>query len=492
MRKAGQLLRWLTTAAAVVILFMTAELKAQLDSLNAIGGFEGELPSYWMKGKMEGATLTWATDQSRSLGRSLKIEKTAATSDSVYWISENMVDLWAPKLNANVDILLGAYVMTQNVNTNPANDDQRWWISYTFYDSTGALIGETLLPVDQTTASSTGFVADTNDIGETILPRDAWTLIIKFVAGKDATGTVWADDFIFTGRGGVWAGQNWNTSVGVPTGWNYWLPPIGGNDARLSDGYENTRVTDSVAHTGERSLMFDIPVGTHDAWVGTRRYQLPEGLGFGDSLRISVWIKAERLVPDSAQANPVTWSVGLTPLFHSGWTNNAPYDEIGGKDTAFRFPATDTSFDWTEYTLTYPVPEDTSAKAISVRIHVFARFQGIVYFDDLSVTPAAPTSVERTGTLAKSYSLEQNYPNPFNPNTTIRYSIPENSTVRLRIFDMLGREIKTLVNTEQAKGEYKATWNGQNNFGQKVSSGTYLLRIEAGDFHQVRKMILMK
>ena len=156
-------------------------------------------------------TLSWATDQYRSMGHSLKIDKTT-TGDSASWISENMADIWSPQHLANVDIMLGAYVKTMNVNTNPADDDSRWWISYTFYDSAGALIGETKLPIDQSSASSSGWIADTNGVGETILPKDSWKTIIKFVAGKNATGTVWADDFIFIGRGGAWAGQDWNTS----------------------------------------------------------------------------------------------------------------------------------------------------------------------------------------------------------------------------------------------------------------------------------------
>jgi hypothetical protein len=186
------------------------------------------------------------------MGRSLKIEKTG-TGDSASWISENMVDLWSQRHYANVDIKLGAYVKTMNVNTNPANEDEMWWISYSFWDSAGVFIGETKLPIDQSTATSSGWVADTNDIGQTVLPEDSWTTKISFVAGSNATGTVWADDFILVGRGG-WAGQDWNTAVGVPTGWFYWLPPIGGNDGALSDGYENTIITDEQAYDGNYSL----------------------------------------------------------------------------------------------------------------------------------------------------------------------------------------------------------------------------------------------
>src|SRR5205823_8587922 len=73
-----------------------------------------------------------------------------------------------------------------------------------------------------------------------------------------------------------WAGQDWNAGVLTPTGWNYWLPPNGGNDGKLGFGFENTRVTNEAAHSGLYSLKFDLPVGRpiHDSWVGTKRYSL--------------------------------------------------------------------------------------------------------------------------------------------------------------------------------------------------------------------------
>ena len=108
--------------------------------------------------------------------------------------------------------------MTQGVNTNPATEDEKWYVSFTFYREDNSVIGETKFELDQSVASTGGWVADTTDIGDVILPEDAYTTIIRFVGGKDATGTVWTDDYIFVGRGG-WAGQDWNTSVGVPTGW---------------------------------------------------------------------------------------------------------------------------------------------------------------------------------------------------------------------------------------------------------------------------------
>ncbi|MEO8399098.1 MAG: FlgD immunoglobulin-like domain containing protein, partial [Ignavibacteriaceae bacterium] len=480
--------------------------KLELANLNAIGGFEQNLPSYWTKGsEPSGSTLTWATDDSRSLGRSLKIEKTS-TGEAAMWESENMVDLWSQRHYANVDIMLGAYVKTMNVNTNPATDAEKWWISYSFYDSAGVLIGETQLPIDQSTATSAGWVADTTAVGETILPEDSWKTIIKFVAGANATGTVWADDFIFTGRGN-WAGQDWNTSVGVPTGWFYWLPPSGGNDGILSDGFENTRITDEEAYTGNYSLKFD-PAGTHDGFVGTVKFpinQVPgatdgsvksndisnlNNINVGDTLRISVWVKGANLFPDSVTAVGDQWSVAITPILHNTIGNNSGFGDFWASDIPLVFPNA-TSFDWTQFHVDVVVLDGT--QSISVRIHPLGRFQGTVYFDDLEVKKLTTiTDVNDQKTLPVSYSLSQNYPNPFNPTTAISFALPKSSYVTLKIYDMLGREVKTLINSERNAGSNSVIWNGDNNSGVKVSSGTYIYMIKAGEFTQAKKMILMK
>lgn len=94
--------------------------------------------------------------------------------------------------------------------------------------------------------------------------------------------------------------------------------------------------------------------------------------------------------------------------------------------------------------------------------------------------------------LPKSFSLSQNYPNPFNPSTTIDYSIPEGERVqaRLKIFDIRGRLIRTLLDTEKKPGRYSIHWDGRDDKGEEVRSGVYLYRIEAGDFTSTKKMIL--
>jgi hypothetical protein len=94
--------------------------------------------------------------------------------------------------------------------------------------------------------------------------------------------------------------------------------------------------------------------------------------------------------------------------------------------------------------------------------------------------------------VLKSYSLRQNYPNPFNPTTTISYDIPVAEKVVLRVFDMLGREVKTLVNGDVVAGSHTAVWDGTNNSGVNVASGMYVYKLQAGKTQINKKMTLMR
>lgn len=94
--------------------------------------------------------------------------------------------------------------------------------------------------------------------------------------------------------------------------------------------------------------------------------------------------------------------------------------------------------------------------------------------------------------VVEKYNLEQNYPNPFNPSTEIVFQIVKPGNVKLKVYDLLGREVKTLVDKELNNGTYSVTWFGENNFGEQLSSGVYFYRIETGDFIQTKKMILLR
>jgi len=100
----------------------------------------------------------------------------------------------------------------------------------------------------------------------------------------------------------------------------------------------------------------------------------------------------------------------------------------------------------------------------------------------------APTDVEEDDKIVpEKFALLQNYPNPFNPSTKITYNIPQRSNVSLKIYDVLGKEITTLVNEQKEAGTYSIRFDAA-----KLSSGVYIYSIQAGDFFESRKMILMK
>ena len=94
--------------------------------------------------------------------------------------------------------------------------------------------------------------------------------------------------------------------------------------------------------------------------------------------------------------------------------------------------------------------------------------------------------------IPTTFVVHQNHPNPFNPVTTLRYDLPEDAMVTITIYDFMGRRIRTLVNIDQTAGYRSIQWNATNDAGSPVSAGIYLYMIQAGDFRQTKKMVLLK
>ena len=92
----------------------------------------------------------------------------------------------------------------------------------------------------------------------------------------------------------------------------------------------------------------------------------------------------------------------------------------------------------------------------------------------------------------RAFALHANYPNPFNPSTAIRYQLAAASQVRLELYDVLGQKVRTLVHEVQPAGYYQVAWDSLNEAGAPVAAGVYFYRLQAGDFTQVRKLLLLK
>jgi hypothetical protein len=100
----------------------------------------------------------------------------------------------------------------------------------------------------------------------------------------------------------------------------------------------------------------------------------------------------------------------------------------------------------------------------------------------------APVDVEKdTVLIPDKFDLSQNFPNPFNPSTLIKYQLPKSSQVTLKIYNVLGDEVATLVNEEKPAGSYEVIFNSA-----KIASGTYFYKLQAGSFVETKKMILLK
>jgi hypothetical protein len=139
--------------------------------------------------------------------------------------------------------------------------------------------------------------------------------------------------------------------------------------------------------------------------------------------------------------------------------------------------------------LTDPAQSDLdNAGTVAIRQGVQAN-RPVMILDGIRITKSwsSVVGIGNLGIVADQYSLSQNYPNPFNPKTTIVFSIPKYTLVTLKIFDVLGREVSSLINQEMNSGSYKIDWNAEN-----YPSGIYFYKIATLDFSKTMKMMLIK
>ena len=115
------------------------------------------------------------------------------------------------------------------------------------------------------------------------------------------------------------------------------------------------------------------------------------------------------------------------------------------------------------------------------------------YVMKLNIDDSVGTSVEaRANEQPRVFAIDQNYPNPFNPSTIIRYQLTKNATVRLTIYNQLGQRVRKLGEAKQAAGTYHVNWDGKNEEGIEMASGIYFYRIDAGEFVESKKMLLLR
>ncbi len=131
-----------------------------------------------------------------------------------------------------------------------------------------------------------------------------------------------------------------------------------------------------------------------------------------------------------------------------------------------------------------------SPAGLAAGTKLFYRYGMVVGGAEISMSPEVVVTFD--GSLPTKYSLHANYPNPFNPSTTVKFEIPRAGMTRLAIYDVAGRMVKVLTNEVLPASAHSVVWNGDNDRGQRVASGTYYMRLTSGDYEAVQKMTLMK
>jgi photosystem II stability/assembly factor-like uncharacterized protein len=189
----------------------------------------------------------------------------------------------------------------------------------------------------------------------------------------------------------------------------------------------------------------------------------------------------------SSTDNGENWSEisnGLQPD-HSVFslTVNSLGHIFAGTEGAGIFRSTDNGANWTEINQGL-LNKTVLAFTFNSNGYLFSGTEGAGVFRSKEST----TPVENDeGVTPSEYALFQNYPNPFNPSTTIRYSIPNSEFVTLRVYDVLGIEVATLVNEDKSTGSYEIHFNAT-----ELSSGVYFYKLQAGNFVETKKMLLLK
>jgi hypothetical protein len=169
---------------------------------------------------------------------------------------------------------------------------------------------------------------------------------------------------------------------------------------------------------------------------------------------------------------------GICKLLIWCFVNDNTGYAVGGANTVGRvLHTTDGGVNW------IPQNSNTSNPLTSV-CFVDANNGWAVGFDGTIIHTTTGGTVGIDGnvpnTMLEEFVLYNNYPNPFNPSTTIRYALPGQANITLKIYNILGQEIRTLENERQSAGVHSVVWDGRNNLNQAVSSGIYIYRLQAG------------
>jgi hypothetical protein len=246
-----------------------------------------------------------------------------------------------------------------------------------------------------------------------------------------------------------------------------------------------------INNNGKKEIYLSSTYGTSASNVVALEFQ------GGDKRNLANWVSRVVYRGDTTIYTAITYKDSLTshdttrtidPSFVSKfYGRNTDFDRDGREDIILPYQALSDSISITRLTWNAGasrydtvLSKQVNTKRWGLRVIERDPSQGVEIKDLTIITP-------------DDYNLEQNYPNPFNPSTTIRFFLPINDRISLKVFDLLGREVRTLINNEvRPAGTGQVVWDGKNNAGMPVTTGAYFYTLKFGNFEKTNKMLLLK
>lgn len=318
-----------------------------------------------------------------------------------------------------------------------------------------------------------------------------FALLISSISPAQTNSPVlFEDDFESYTVGGQLACQDsihWNTWEGIPCDW-----------------MEDPLISNSKAHSGSKSVWIqpynDLIKTFPDYAIGKYSVEfylyIPSGYTASWS-QLGVFINSDStewgfiaMFDPSGNGNIAAggWGTAQFSFSYDTWMHNELIVDLNSDWAEYYFEGNRVhSWQWTLGAGGDKIPLQLSATNIMGFDFPNPPDSTQWYIDDYKLLRIDTTVGIKDFYVLTEYILNQNYPNPFNPSASIKYQIPEMSFVTVKVYDVLGNEISTLVNEEKQMGRYEVEFNAVN-----LPSGVYFYRLQAGDFIETKKMILMK
>jgi hypothetical protein len=295
----------------------------------------------------------------------------------------------------------------------------------------------------------------------------------------------------YAAAGGVLYRRNFGDSVWVPL----YTATIEGNvqTVKVRDEYPGLVLVGGVEGFAGRLLMRSLDYGDNWEWLSPP--DLVSDIDFAGDTADTIFIVG------STVYRSVNAGISWMEIFNSSWLHirKVIYDNltsfvfIAGSDdivhgNAVLFYSRDLGNSWIPLPLGITDPIIDLDMDESGLIYFATPDSGVYRFNSLVVM----LEMDRQNSLRENYQLFQNYPNPFNPETVISWHLATGNQVELKIINLLGQEVRTLVNNWQEVGYHSIAWDGRDQSGNFVSSGIYLCQLTINGFQQIRKMLLLQ